>query len=445
METNPKLFYTANIHPHNHLFRLKEANHMKLPFMVRVRQEFDTHPVSDIAAAVKKELAGINMAEIIAPGETVAITAGSRGIANIAAVLAALVDELKQIGAVPFIFPAMGSHGGATAQGQTSLLAHYGITEKAMGVPIRSSMEVVRVGTTPDGIQVFLDKNASKADHTVVVNRVKPHTDFRADLESGLFKMMAIGMGKQKGADHYHNVILEKKHFPVFLSVGREILKQCKVAFGLGLVENQKEETQIIAAVRARAMEEKEKELLKQAKAMFPSIPFSPVDLLIIDWMGKEISGTGMDQNVIGRSVIPFHSPARDIEILRIFVRDLTDDSEGNATAIGNADFTTKRLVDKYDRTASYMNAITSNSPEAVRIPIYFDTDKQAVEAALTTIGEKAPQDARVVHIRSTLALEEMYVSESMQKEALDKPGIRVLGQPAPMRFDPDGTLISDL
>ena len=418
---------------------------MKFPRMVRIQQHFNTSPIEDIPAKVRTELAGIQPQKIIARGDTVAITAGSRGIANLAVIMAGIIRELKKIGAKPFIIPSMGSHGGATPEGQKKILEHYGITQKAMGVPVKSSLSVVQVGCTPDLIPVYLDRNASKANHIVVVNRVKPHTDFKGKFESGLMKMMVIGLGKQKGADHYHNVIVRRGHYPVLLSVAREILQRCPIAFGVALVENQRDETQIIRAIPAAEMEATEYELLKKAKRLFPRIPVDPIDLLIVDRMGKEISGTGMDQNVIGRSVIPYHRPAIKNDIMRIFVRDLTADSEGNATAIGNADFTTKRLVDKIDHRATYMNAVTSSCPEAVRIPPYYDSDREAIDTALKTIGPVEPQNTRIVHILDTLRLEEMYVSEIMLPEVEKRENISVNGTPIPMKFDAKGNLISKL
>ena len=417
---------------------------MKYPKMVRIKQQFNTRPIDDIPATVRTEIAGIQPQKMIARGDTVAITAGSRGIANLALIMAEIVRELKKIGAKPFIIPAMGSHGGATPEGQKKILEHYGITKKAMGVPVKSSLSVVQVGSTADGIPVYLDRNASKADHIVVVNRVKPHTDFKGKFESGLMKMMVIGLGKQKGADHYHNVIVRRGHYPVFLSVAREILQCCPIAFGVALVENQRDETQIIRAIPAAEIETTEYQLLKKAKRLFPRIPLDPIDLLIVDRMGKEISGTGMDQNVIGRSVIPYHRPAIKNDIQRIFVRDLTDGSEGNATAIGNADFTTKRLVDKIDHQATYMNAVTSSGPEAVRIPPYYDSDREAIDTALKTIGPVEPHSARLVHIQDTLRLEEMYVSEVMLSEVENRKNLSVLDSPKPIKFDRKGNLVSN-
>jgi len=417
---------------------------MKFPKMVRIKQNFDTKPVKDIPATVRTEINRIQPEKIIARGQTVAITAGSRGIANLALIIGEIVRELKKIGAKPFIIPAMGSHGGATAEGQKKILAHYGVTREAMGVPVKSSMQVVQVGFTPDGLPVFLDRNASRADHIVVVNRVKPHTDFKGKIESGLMKIMAIGLGKQKGADLYHNAIVRQGHYPVLTSVARVILDKCPIAFGVAIVENQRDETEIIRAIPAAEIEKTEAQLLRKAKRLLPQIPLDPIDLLIVDWMGKEISGTGMDQNVIGRTVISYHRPDTKIDVMRIFVRDLTADSEGNATAIGNADFTTQRLVDKIDHHSTYMNAVTSSCPEAVRIPPYFKTDREVIQTALGTIGLVEPQNARIVHIRDTLHLEEMYISEAMLPQAKKLRDLSVIGKQRPLKFGRDGNLVSD-
>jgi hypothetical protein len=418
---------------------------MQYPVMIRIRQHFKTNPIQNIEKRVGRELAKIAPQNIIAVGESVAVTVGSRGIANLATIVRKLVGELKKIGARPFIVPAMGSHGGASAEGQQKILEHYGISEQSVGAPIKSSMEVVRIGATAEGIPVLLDRHAAAADHIVVLNRIKPHTDFKAEIESGLIKMMVIGLGKQKAADHYHNVFMRHGHFHVLTSVAAEILKQCPIVFGLALVENQRDETEIIEAIPAAEIEAAERRLLVRAKNLLARIPFDPIDILIVDQMGKDISGTGMDQNVIGRTVIPYHQVPATPRITRIFVRDLSPGSEGNATAVGNADFTTRRLVDKIDRQATYMNAITSSCPEAVRIPPYFDSDRQAVDAALKTIGDIEADKARIVHIADTLRLEQMDISEALLSEADGMDNVSIVGSAAPMHFDAEDNLISVL
>jgi len=420
---------------------------MKMPYpkLTRICQEFNTKPIKDIPATVCSELKKLSLRQKITPGSRVAITAGSRGIANMAAVIATVVGELKELGAKPFIIPAMGSHGGATAKGQQKLLAKYGITKESMGAPIKATMKVVQIGTTTEGLPVFMDRYAYEADHIVIVNRIKPHTDFKASIESGLMKMMAIGLGKQKGADLYHRGVIQYGYYSIILSVGREVLRRCPIAFGLALVENQKDETALIRAIAPDEIEETERRLLRRAKRLLPRIPLDPIDLLIVDRMGKEISGTGMDTNVLGRSVFPlFKCPAKP-NILRIFVRDLMPQTDGNAVGIGNADFTTKRLVDKIDRQSTYMNSITACEPEVGRIPLYYETDRQVLEAAFRSLGLVEPQNARIVHIADTLRLEEMEISEAMLAEAKIMAGVRIVGKPKPMPFDRNGNLISSL
>ena len=409
--------------------------------MVKIKQNFVTDSITDISREIREELARLEPEKIISPGQSVAIATGSRGVYKIDEILATLVNELKKIDAKPFIVPAMGSHGGATSEGQKEILQHYGITEDRLGVPIKASMEVTQIGETSDGIPVLIGKSASQADHIVIVNRVKPHTDFEGDIESGLMKMMVIGLGKQKAADLYHNEFMRLGHPRVIVSVARKIMGKCPIAFGLALVENQKDETQIIKIIPAQHIEETEKKLLILAKELLPRIPLDPIDILIVDQMGKEISGTGMDQTVIARTVVPYHKvPARP-RIGRIIVRDLTQESGGNIIGIANADFTTKRLVDKIDRKISYMNAITSSCPEAIRIPPYFDSDREAIEAAYHTIRRTTPQNIRMVHIKNTLFLEEMYISEALISEAKKVKHISIIGSPELMTFDENGNI----
>jgi hypothetical protein len=415
---------------------------MKLPRTVKIRQNFKTRTIKDIPGVIHSKLGNFEAWKIISPGQSVAVTAGSRGIVDIADILAALVRALKGIGAKPFIVPAMGSHGGATVQGQVALLAHYGMTEEFMGVPIKSSMDVIQVGTTGDGIPVLVDKVASGADHIVVVNRVKPHTDFEGKIGSGLMKMMSIGLGKQAAADIYHNEFMRLGHHRVITSTARIILEKCPIAFGLAIVENQKDETEILEFIAPEHIEETEHKLLVRAKEILPRIPFDPIDILIVDEIGKNFSGTGMDQNVIARTVIPYHKvPTRPV-ISRILVRDLSPDSGGNALGIGNADFTTRRLVDKIDRETSYMNSITSSCPEITRIPPYYESDSEMLEAAFRTIPGVDHGNVRMVHIRNTLKLEEMEISEALMTEAEKSVDIDIMGTLAEIVFDTEGNLV---
>ncbi len=416
---------------------------MIFPRMAQIKQRFETRPIADAAKAVRDELANLKLAERIRPGQTVAITAGSRGIANMVTVLSVIVQELKAIGAEPFLVPAMGSHGGATAEGQVRLLAGYGITEETVGAPIRSDMSVVEIGRTELGLPVYQDKIAAAADHVVVVNRVKPHTDFEGPTESGLMKMMVIGLGKQKGAEQYHNAVLEFGYYKMLVAVARVILEKMPISFGVGLVENQLDETQIIRAAWREDIEAMDTALQVESKKLLPRIPFKEIDLLIVDEMGKNISGTGMDQNVIARTVIRVGTVPKEPRIRRIFVRDLTEKSQGIAIGLANADFTTTRLVKKINRPATYVNCLTACEPEMAAIPPYYDEDREAVERALATIGLIPSEQARVVYIKNTLNLETMMVSEALLPEAAENASIETVSELAPLRFGEDGNLIS--
>lgn len=410
--------------------------------MVKIRQRFDNVPLSDIDKTIADEFARNEVHTQIQPGQRVAVTAGSRGINNIARITRAIVRELKNIGAKPFIVPAMGSHGGATAEGQASLLDHLGISEQTMGAPVNSSMETVSVGETDDGIPVYIDKNAHDADHIIVVNRIKPHTDFVGINESGLLKMLAIGLGKQKAADLYHCLFLEHGHFKILASAARLIIDTYPITFGIGIVEDQKDATAIIEMIPREQIVTREQELLVQAKEFFPMLPFAEFEVLIVDEMGKTYSGTGMDQKVIGRTVVPYHVVPEIPKISRIFVRNISEESEGNATGLGNADYATTRLVNRVDRDYSYMNAITASSPELIRIPPHFDGDKDCLKACITTLPFKTKTDPRIVHIRNTLHLETFYVSENMLEEIKKNDRLEVLSEPARFVFDENGNIV---
>ncbi len=415
---------------------------MNLPKMYRVRQTFDRTQVKDIPGTVKAELDRLSLKGIVKPGQRVAITGGSRGVANIAVILKAIVEYLKPLGAKPFVFPAMGSHGRATPEGQAALLAHYNVTEDFLGAPILASMEVVEIGKTEDGVPVFIDKHASLADHIIVVNRIKPHTKFKAPIESGLMKMMAIGMGKQQGAEYYHRAAIQYTFPKIIVDSGREVMRRAPILFGLGIVENGYDETAKIVALRPQELEEKEKELLALAKKMMPRLPFNEIDLLIIDEMGKEISGVGFDPNVTGKNRDLIGTFPHPTKVKRLFVRDLTDYTNGNASGIGLADVTTKRLVDKIDYKATYMNCITAISIEKASIPVFFETDQEAVKVALGAIGLTPFEKSKIVHIRNTLLLDEVEVSETYE-ELGQRSDLEILEGPFPVVFDQQGNLKS--
>jgi hypothetical protein len=415
---------------------------MNFPKMHRIRQSFDRTQVKDVAGTVKAELAGFGFHRKVKKGQRVAMTAGSRGIANMSVILKSVVEFLKSLGAEPFIFPAMGSHAGATAEGQTALLAHYQITEAFTGAPVISSMEVVQISQTEDGVPVYIDRQASQADWIVVINRIKPHTKFKAPIESGLMKMMAIGMGKQQGAEYYHKAAIPYTFQKIIIDAGREVIKLAPILCGLGIVENGYDQTAKILALRPEEIEPQEKELLTLAKKMLPQLPFNDIDLLIVDEIGKDVSGTGMDPNVTGRNRDILGVFPHPTKIKRIFVRDFTKNSGGNALGLGFADLTTKRLVDKINYPVTYMNCITAISLEKGAVPMHFETDRQAMEVGLGSIGLIPPEETKIVRIKNTLHLDEVEVSTAYQPEFKNRPDLEVLAGPLPMEFDKLGNLL---
>jgi len=410
--------------------------------MVKIKQNFKSIPaIQDISSEVHNQLSKPGLMSSVKSGDRVAITAGSRGIANMPFILKAVVEEFKAMKALPFIFPAMGSHGGATAEGQTDVLNHYSITEEITGAPVRSSMETVEVGKSRDNIPVYMDRNAYEADHIIIVNRIKQHTDFIGKIESGLIKMMAIGLGKRDGAAMYHKATMHYGFERVLRTVAEVVLSTGKIAFGLGVLENAYDETAIITALHPDELMEEEEKLQEKAKEMAARLPFDELDVLIVDEIGKEISGTGMDTKVIGRMM---HTGQKELEtpkITRIFVRDMTPSSLGNAAGIGFADFTTRRLVDKIDFQSTYMNFVTSMGPQKVRIPVHFDTDRQVLDAVFQTIGMVKPEESRVVRIKNTLKLDEVEVSESLLEAVKQRDDLELAGEPVEMEFDEKGNL----
>jgi hypothetical protein len=414
---------------------------MPYPKMLRIKQLFETAPpLIDIPMTVRQTLERLRLSSEIKPGETVAITAGSRGIANITVITKMVVEKLKAIGAVPFVVPAMGSHGGATSDGQLEILRQHGITEEAVGAPIRSSMEVVQIGETL-GFPVYLDKTAWEADHIALVVRIKPHTDFKAEIESGFCKMMAVGLGKHKGAAACHHAFVRHGYQKVLENVGREVLKTSKVAFGVGILENAYEQTARVEAVLPSEMEQKDRHLLSQAKRWMMKLPFDQIDVLIVDEMGKNVSGDGMDTNVIGR-FIQASDAASGPRIDKIVALDLTEESRGNAVGIGRADFATKRLVEKIDRHATYVNALTFLDPGSAKIPPYFDTDREAIDAALISVGMIEAGTPKLVRIKNTLDLSEAEVSDAYVPLLKKRNDLLQLSDPEELQFGQDGNLL---
>lgn len=321
-------------------------------------------------------------------------------------------------------------------------MEHYGVTEASMGAPIRATMETTQIGETPQGIPVFLDNYALEADHVVVVNRIKPHTDFDGDIESGLCKMMAIGLGKHTGALHYHRANIKHGYYTVITNVARVVRANCKILFGVGIVENAYDETAVIEAMLTPDIESNEMRLLAVAKASLARIPFDQGDVLVVDEMGKNISGAGMDTNVIGRNVSQRERAAVKPWFTRIFVRDLSEESYGNATGIGLADLVSRRLVDKIDFKPTYINAITSTNIEAARIPVTCDTDREAIDTAFSTCGNSV-EACRMIWIKNTLKLDQFIATEALLDEIGGKPNLRVLERLGELRFDEKGNLPS--
>lgn len=410
-----------------------------LPTMLRLRQTFARPRVTDVPGAVARSLEAAGLP--IKRGDTVAVGAGSRGIANVDVIVGATVRWLRDLGARPFVFPAMGSHGGGTAEGQLSVLEHYGITEATMGCPVRATMDVTQVGEAL-GLPVWLDRHAAEANWIGLVNRIKPHTDFKGSIESGLFKMMTIGLGKWKGAVQYHRANVSHGYETVITAVGREMLAKARIGFGVGIVENGYDETAQVEAFSARELEAGERRLLKSAREWMARLPFSPIDVLIVEQIGKNISGSGMDTNVIGRPTNPFEPFPADPKILWIVALDITEESYGNATGLGNADFTTRRLVDKIDMKATLINCITACAPWGARVPATYETDREAIETALDCIGLTPPERARVVRIKNTLVLGELEVSDAFAAEVARRSDLTIVGE-APLRFDATGRLHS--
>jgi len=415
---------------------------MILPTMYRIRQRVDPPVVADVAAAVTAEIRALNLVGRLQPGARVAVTGGSRGVANIATILKATCDCLREMGAKPFIVPAMGSHGGATAEGQLKVLARYGVTPESMGVPILSSMETVEIGRMPWGFPVLVDKNAYEADHIVLINRVKPHTNFRAHVESGLMKMLVIGLGKHQGAVMAHRAAVDVGLPKAIPEVARFSLGKLPILFGVAALENVRHQTARVKALLPEVLEQTEAELLKEAWTLLGRIPFEFLHLLIVDELGKEISGTGMDPNVIGRMYFSPNQEPKSPRYIRILVRDLTEKTAGNAVGMGLADFSTRRLANKINFHYTYTNALTGLSPMRSKTPIIFETDKDAIEGALKTIGLTEPPDAKVARIKNTLDLEYLYASDALLPEIQERTDLEIVSGPHPFEFTDQGDLV---
>jgi len=411
-----------------------------LPKQLHVAAQLENHPLADPAVETAAQLNAV-LSDFDLKDRRVAVAVGSRGIDRLPAVVGATVETLKSRGARPFIIPAMGSHGGATPEGQRSVLGTLGVTEASVGAPIHDSMETVEVGATTSGYRVPVSRAAAEADAVLIINRVKPHTDFVSDrIGSGLRKMCVIGVGKADGSFGFHREASRKGYEPTLIEVSSVILNKLPPVFGLALVEDACHQLAQIEAMTGAQIPSREPELLRQARAWMPSLPFSQIDVLIIDEMGKNISGAGMDPNIIGRGVDGAKRSDRSAEVGAIFTRGLTSETHGNAIGLGFADVVSKRIVDEMDPVSTYTNALSSMTPAAVRIPMHFASDVECLRAALRLAGAD-PATARIVRIKNTLALDRFVATDAYASEISERRDLNLLESPQDWRFTAEGNL----
>ncbi len=416
-------------------------DHVPLPPMRRVRlpQPKGT-PIADLEAAVETALGASRRLAELASGASVAVAVGSRGIARIDQVAKAAVAHLKGRGLAPFIVPAMGTHGGGTAEGQAQVLAHLGITEATVGAPVRATMEVVDYGATPAGPRCKFDRNAAEADAVLLINRVKSHTSFDRPVESGLTKLIAVGLGKAEGARNVH-VLGPRGYTEVLPELARMAIAHAPIAYGLALVENADKQLVTLEGVEPEAIYETDQRLLQQAKTLIAKLPFAQLDGLIVEWIGKEISGAGMDCAVTGRiDIRGVAAPKRPL-IHKIAVLGVTPESEGNGIGLGLADYTTRAVVHGLDLAKMYLNGVVSTTIEAARMPVVLADDRTALQALVASCWQDDPMAARVCQICSTLHLEEVLVSPALYQELDGQAGVAALGEAAPLAFDGAGQL----
>ncbi|MFW6121123.1 MAG: lactate racemase domain-containing protein [Petrotogales bacterium] len=418
---------------------------MEFTKLYKINRNVAARKVTNIPQNIEQELKKINLKNKIGKSDQVAITAGSRGIANISHILKSVVNYIKKIGANPFIIPSMGSHGGANPDGQVEVLRSLGITEKRIDCNIKSSMEVVNVGETSRGTPIFVDKIASESDGIIVINRVKPHTLYEGKIESGLCKMMVIGMGNQKGASVAHAWSLRWRLKNMIPEIATGIINKLPIIGGIALVENFYDELNIISGIKPDNFITKEKQLLKKAYKMMPLLPFDEADILIIDAMGKNISGEGIDPNVVGRRVFQAEPAPEKPDVTRIFIRSLTEESHGNAIGTGLADFVHQRVIDSMDINPTYMNALTAKIPRDARIPLVVKSDKQGLRYCTDTIGSYNPDKVKIAWIKNTSKLDSFLVSESLLNNLQDNGSIEVQEENISLRFNNAGDISEEL
>lgn len=416
--------------------------HGPLPRFIEVNQKLSTETVDDVEGVIAREFK--RFAHIDLAGKSIAVGVGSRGIKAQPAVVKAVLKELINAGAEPFLFPAMGSHGGGNAEGQEAVLAEYGYTEANYGVPVKASMDVVQVGETPNGTPVYCDKFAYEADYIVPVNRVKPHTSFRAKHESGLAKMLAIGVSKHAGAAamHFHGM----KNFHHLIPEAAQVsLDKTNVLFGVGLVENSLEDIRQVELVAPEDFLARDAALLELAKASIPQLLFKEIDVLVVDQIGKNISGSGMDPNVTGRAGSGLPGFDKGLKIKRVIIRDLTEKTQGNATGLGTGDVTTQRMVQKIDWTKTYVNMVTAGVLNGARLPIVADTDRDAFGIAIRGCPGVDSEMARIVRIPNTLELTKIWVSETMLDDVNANPNLEIASDPFDLTFNDDNELVGNV
>ena len=412
------------------------------PLVFRLRQQPSAPPIGNVPEEVENQLSQLTLGNKIQPGQSVAIGVGSRGIANLQFIVKAIVAHLKRLEAQPFIVPAMGSHGGGTAEGQQEILESYGVTESFCGCPIRASMKTVIVCQVTEGFPVHFDAQAYAADHVVVCNRIKTHTQFIGDVESGLMKMMLIGLGKQEGAKIYHRAIKDYSFGQIVRSVTAEVLKKCSIVAGVGIVENGACQTAQIEAVSPEQLVEREQVLLIQAKQWMAQLPFNRADILLIDEIGKNISGTGFDLSLVGRKHLVHQAADEEYpKVKMIALRDLTEQSHGNAEGSGLAEFCRTRLLEKKDVHVTRVNAVTSGHLTGAMVPLDYPTDQEMMEVMLGQIGLTGPPDAKLMWIRNTREISEVECSAAYLSEARERDDLTILSDLRPLHFDASGNL----
>ncbi|RJT05461.1 DUF362 domain-containing protein [Halococcus sp. IIIV-5B] len=404
--------------------------------VIEQRWESDSIPVDSIGDHAARAVNSLPFEDVPDSGE-IALGVGSRGIANLPAIVAGVVEAVGELGYEPFVFPAMGSHGGATGEGQRAMLADLGVTESAIGCEVRSAMDVVEVGRTADrDVPVVADANAADADGIIPINRVKPHTDFDGTVESGLSKMLVIGMGKQRGAKIAHEWAVDWSFREMIPEITNQLLATLPVVGGVAIVEDQYDETALVEGVPPSGFLSREEELLKRSYDLLPKLPFDSLDVVVFDRQGKDISGQGIDTNVIGRRPFAINEPAPERpDIKRIYVRDFTETTHGNAMGIGSADVVHRDIAAKLDASTTLINALTASTIRGVRLPPVVETDHAGLVAALSTIGVVDTETVRVVRAPDTMHLHRLYASTKLVELARDRDDLRVVEEPAPIEF----------